>query len=281
MLFSAFLAAWPKGTPIVALEEPEAHLHPSAIRALWGIVNGISGQKLISTHSGDLLSEIDVHRVRRLAKSKSGVVSYRLPDGMLSSEESRKLNYHVRRARGELLFARCWLLVEGETEAWIYPAAARAMNLELHRAGVRAVEYSQSDVGLLAKVANALGIPWYCVIDNDSGRAKVEPSVKKNLGAAAEGDRIVFPYTNIETHLLSNGYEAVYAPLMPAQNLAKVTKKPGDANYWVEYSDNLPGRAKTRGGAAVAAAMEDRGLAGVTNEIRAVLNKAVALAGGV
>ena len=33
MLFSAFLDTWPSGAPIVALEEPEAHLHPSAVRA--------------------------------------------------------------------------------------------------------------------------------------------------------------------------------------------------------------------------------------------------------
>ncbi len=281
MLFSAFLEAWPRGAPIVALEEPEAHLHPSAVRALWGIVCGITGQKLISTHSGDLLSDIDVHHIRRLARTADGIVSFRVPQGLLSPEETRKFNYHVRRARGELLFARCWLLVEGETEGWIYPAAARAMQVSLHRAGVRVVEYSQSDVGLLAKVANALGIPWYCVVDDDSGRTKYEPKVRTNLGSATEADRLALPYVNPEIHLLSNGYDGIYAPFMPAQNLARVTKHPNDPNYWGDYADELPDRAKTRGAAAVAVEMESRGSAGVTAEIRAVLNKVVALAGGV
>ena len=72
MLFSAFLDSWPSGAPIVALEEPEAHLHPSAVRALWGVVGDIAGQKLISTHSGDLLSEVDIHQVCRLAKTPAG-----------------------------------------------------------------------------------------------------------------------------------------------------------------------------------------------------------------
>ena len=120
MLFSAFLEARPIGTPVVALEEPEAHLHPSAVRALWDILGVVEGQKLISTHSGDLLSEVDVHNVRRLARSAGGVRAFRVPPTLLSAEERRKLNYHVRRVRGELLFARCWLLVEGETEAWIF-----------------------------------------------------------------------------------------------------------------------------------------------------------------
>src|SRR5262249_31732645 len=140
MLFSAFLEAWPSASPIIGLEEPEAHLHPSAIRALWKLLDGISGQKLISTHSGDLLSEVDVHNGCRLARTASGVVARRVEAGLLDAEETRKLSYHVRRARGELLFARSWLLVEGETEAWVYPAAAQALGIGLHREGVRVVE---------------------------------------------------------------------------------------------------------------------------------------------
>ncbi len=281
MLFSAFLEAWPRGNPIVALEEPEAHLHPSAVRALWTIVQSITGQKLFATHSGDLLAEIDIYQIRRLAKTKEGVVSFRVPRDLLSDEETRKFNYHVRRVRGELLFARCWLLVEGETESWIYPAAARAIGIDFHRTGVRVVEYSQSDVGLLAKVANALGIPWLCVVDNDSGRSKYEAAVKANLASEAETDRLVFPYVNAEIHLLGNGYDCVYERFMPAQNLARITGKPDDGGYWTEYAAKLPSKSKTRGAAAVAVKMEERGDAGVTAEIRAVLNKAVALAGSV
>lgn len=280
MLFSAFLAAGPSGTPIVALEEPEAHLHPSAVRALWRLVEGIAGQKIISTHSGDLLSEIDIHQVRRLVKTATGVISRKVDIGLLDPEETRKFNYHVRRVRGELLFARCWLLVEGETEAWVYPAVARALGIDLHREGIRTVEYSQSDVGLLTKVANALGIPWFCVIDDDSGRAKYEQSVTSNLGGANPQDRYVFPYRNIETHLLENGFEKSYAAFMPQQNLAKLQKKHGDAGYWSEYCDNLPGRAKTRAAAAVAAGIESRGAGTVTTELKAVIDKAVVLAAG-
>ncbi|HSK81249.1 MAG TPA: DUF2813 domain-containing protein [Thermoanaerobaculia bacterium] len=280
MLFSAFLEAWPSGAPIVALEEPEAHLHPSAVRALWSVVNGIRGQKLLSTHSGDLLSEVDIHKVRRLVRTASGIVSRRVDVGLLDAEETRKFNYHVRRARGELLFARSWLLVEGETEAWVYTAAARALAIDLHREGVRIVEYSQSDVGLLTKVANALGIPWYCVIDDDSGRSKYEPSVVANLGGAAPQDRYVLPYRNAEIHLLENGFDDVYRTLMPSQNLARVTKAPGDPDYWAEYANNFPARAKTRAAAAVANEIETRGSSSVPVQLKAAIEKAIALAAG-
>ena len=280
MLFSAFLKLWPDRDPIVALEEPEAHLHPSAVRALWHLVDDFSGQKLISTHSGDLLAEIDIQHIRRLARTPDGISAFQIPANLLSAEERRKFNYHIRLVRGELLFARCWLLVEGETEVWVYPAAARALGKDLHREGVRVVPYRQTDVGLLTKIANALGIAWYCVGDDDSQRQKTESEVKENLGSANYADRLVFPYIDIEIHLLSNGYDGIYAPFMPEQNLAKMEKEPSDPDYWIEYAKNFPRKAKTHAAADVAVEMENRGAAGVTEEISDILDKVILLAGG-
>ena len=254
MLFSAFLETQTEGAAVLALEEPEAHLHPSAIRVLWELVRGFTGQKLISTHSGELLAETDVCDLRRLARTRDGIKAYRVPRGLLSPEETRKFNYHIRRARGELLFARCWLLVEGETETWVYPAAARALGMNLHREGVRVVEFRQSDVGMLAKVANELGIPWYCVGDNDDNRAKEELKLKANLAGARASDRFAFPYPNMEEHLKANGYAEVYTRYRKKQ--------------------------KTRAAAEIAIAMEARGAAGVTTKIRDVLEKVVSLSKG-
>ncbi len=280
MLFSAFLEVTQKGAAVLALEEPEAHLHPSAIRALWALVGGFSGQKLISTHSGDLLAEVDVHDIRRLARTPEGMRAYRIARGLLSPEETRKFNYQIRRARGALLFARCWLLVEGETETWVYPAAARALGLNLHAEGIRLVEFSQSDVGMLAKIANALGILWYCVGDDDSNRSKAEPKLKQHLDGASEGDRFAFPYPDIETNLLRNGYEDVYGGHMPEQNLNKISTTRSEPGYWHEYAAHLPRRAKTRAAAEVAIQMEGCGEAGVSPEIREVLEKVVSIARG-
>ena len=280
MLFSAFLEAQTEGAAVLALEEPEAHLHPSAIRAVWELVRDFTGQKLISTHSGELLAETDIRDIRRLARTRSGIKAFRVGSDLLSREEIRKFNYHIRLARGELLFARSWLMVEGQTESWVYPAAARALGMNLHREGVRVVEFSQSDVGMLAKVANALGIPWYCVGDDDNKRTKVEPKLRMNLDSAEEVDRFVFPYPNTEVNLLRNGYIDVYRNYMPQQNLRQIAKAPRDPGYWVQYATKLPKRNKTRAAAEVAVEMEDRGSAGVPAEIRDVLKKVVGLSQG-
>ena len=280
MLFSAFLGAHEDGAAVLALEEPEAHLHPSAIRALWTLVRDFAGQKLISTHSGELLADTDIRNVRRLARTDDGIKAFRIQPGLLTEEETRKFSYHVQQGQGALLFARCWLLVEGQTETWVYPAAARALGLNLDREGVRVVEFSQSDAAMLAKVANALGIRWYLVGDDDSNRVKEEPRLRRNLNGADAADRFVFPYPNIEVNLLRSGYETVYSQRMPSQNLTKVAKQPGDSGYWQEYAAKLPRRAKTRAAADVAIVMENRGKSGVPSEIRSVLEKVVSLARG-
>ena len=280
MLFSSFLNLPSEGAPILALEEPEAHLHPSAIRALWQLVSGFAGQKLISTHSGDLIAEIDIHNVRRFSRTADGIKSFSVSASQLTNEEIRKFNYHVRQTRGELLFARCWLLVEGETEIWVYSAAARALGFNLHREGVRLVALAQSDAGMLAKIASAFGIDWYCVGDNDSGRSKIESQLRSAPSPTSDGGQIEFPYPDIETHLLSNGYDAVYQQHVPMQNLRKIKAQPQDPGYWREYARQLPNRAKARAAAEVAIEMERRGESGVSPEIGAVVREVVRLARG-
>ena len=279
-LFSSFLNLPREGATILALEEPEAHLHPSAIRALWQLVSGFVGQKLISTHSGDLIAEIDIHNVRRFSRTADGIKSFSVSASQLTNEEIRKFNYHVRQTRGDLLFARCWLLVEGETEIWVYSAAARALGFNLHREGVRLVALAQSDAGMLAKIASTFGIDWYCVGDDDDGRRKIESQLRSTPKPASERDRTVFPYPDIETHLLIHGYDTVYRKHMPKQNLQKITIRRNDPGYWKEYARQLPNRAKARAAAEVAIEMERRGESGVSPEIGAVVRAVVQLAKG-
>ena len=88
------------GAAVLALEEPEAHLHPSAIRALWTLVRDFTGQKLISTHSGELLADTDICDVRRLARTGDGIKAFRVQAGLLTPEETRKFNYHVQQEPG-------------------------------------------------------------------------------------------------------------------------------------------------------------------------------------
>ncbi|MCY4000159.1 MAG: DUF2813 domain-containing protein [Bacteroidetes bacterium] len=278
MLFSAFLETQDQDATILALEEPEAHLHPSAVRILWRIVQTFAHQRIISTHSGELLSEVDIHHIRRLAQTPKGIQSFQLLRGQLTEEETRKFNYHIQRSRGELLFARCWLLVEGETEVWVYSAAATALGWNLHDIGVRIVEYQQSDVSMLAKVANALGISWYCVGDDDNNRLIVERKLKPLLKGSKEAEKMTFPYPNIETNLLQNGFGDVYEVFM--SNHDRITTSINDPDYWEDYAKHFPKRSKVKAAFNVGLELETRGMESVSPQIRSVLDTVRSMSDG-
>ena len=284
LLFSAFLRSRlsgldPHAEAITALEEPEAHLHPSATRALMHVVGDLPGQKLISTHSGHLLSSVSARAIRRLAYEGGEVKAYRIDWDSLKDEERRKFDSHVRRTRGELLFARCWLLVEGETEVIVMTGAAEALGLNLDKVGVYCVEYSQTDVGMLAKVANQLGIAWYCVMDNDQGRRKYEHRVREHLDAVPEQDRLVMSYANIERLLCETGFGDLYKRRMAPQK-PPPTAAQGTSDYWHQVIDALPKRYSKP---EVAAEIVDRMTHSVDPTpvpamLKTIINKAMELA---
>lgn len=258
-LFNAFLQAWNKGDPFVALEEPEAHLHPSAVRALWQLIERIPGQKIISTHSGDLLSEVPPEAVLRLYKVAGVVTAARLKDVNLDPDDTRKFNFHIRRARGELLFARCWILGEGETDATLIPESAIVMKMDLERAGIRFVTY-QTGISLepCLRVANGMGIHWVVLADNDAQGVKDHEVVRKYLNGRQEKDALfVMPEQNIEQYLCVNGFSDVYFNLLSEQPRQKVTAQPQEPSYPIQVADALPRKLKTHAAQQVLAAIRN------------------------
>jgi putative ATP-dependent endonuclease of OLD family len=222
-------------TPILALEEPEAHLHPSAVRSAWGVLERMPGQRIVATHSGDLLSRVPLDAVRRMARKDGTTTVHRVGANTLDANERRKVDFHIRRARGELLFARAWLLVEGETEYWVFQGAAEALGVNLERVGI--VEYAQVDPLPFAKVADDLGITWHAVADGDQAGLGYRDKLLPQLQGRAETDGVtVLPYRRIEQLLCEEGFGEVYERSLSSQRRANVTVPPGDPGYWLAVS---------------------------------------------
>lgn len=281
MLFAAFLDTWQSGTPIVGLEEPEAHLHPSAVRALWGVINGIGGQKLISTHSGDLLSAVPASALRRLAKTSKGPHVFQLKPGMLSQAEERKLNFHIRLARGELLFARCWLLVEGETEITLLPEIARHLGINLEQAGVRCVPHRHAGIEIFLKVARELGISWCVLADNDR-QGKADQGHARSYSESADLTALlhVIPEDDIESHLCAAGFGSVYEAYLSDQVASRVTVDKGEPGYWSEVLKAVKNIMSKPAATIEVANMIREKAAPVPPLLETVIKKAVTLAGG-
>ena len=236
-LFNAYLQAWNKGDSIVALEEPEAHLHPSAVRALWQLIEKIPGQKIISTHSGDLLSEVPSTAVVRLARVAGKLGSWPVSGIALTDPQSRQFNFHIRHARGELLFAKGWLLGEGESEVTLLPEIARILGFNLERAGVRCVAFRQSDIGLYLTVADGLGISWVTLTDNDQQGQSTIQKVRAALKGRNEKRILhVMSEEDLEQHLCVNGFGDIYENLLTAQTKRLVTVANTDPAYWKQVT---------------------------------------------
>ncbi len=76
-LFQSFIEVflkpsfYPETEAILALEEPEAHLHPQATRALSKNLNELKSQKIISSHSPYFIQEIPFTQLRLFRKNGS------------------------------------------------------------------------------------------------------------------------------------------------------------------------------------------------------------------
>lgn len=287
-LFESFLNSMleriygPGSVPIVAVEEPEAHLHPSAARALWGAISDLPGQKIVATHSGDLLARVPLENVRRFSHEADGIKVRQLRPGVLDAEDARKIGLHVRSSRGELLFARAWLLVEGATEHWVMSGLADLLNIDLDRAGVRLVQYAQVWPAPLIRLANDLGIAWFCLADGDAAGQKYKKAAVELLGGRVEAEHVLaLPESTIEVHLCNAGFGAPYTANISTQKQHLITSAPGAADYWDQvYKAQSGTKAKEALALEVIEAIRAQGTGAIPPVLKGALDAVVRLSGG-
>ncbi len=106
--------------PILAAEEPEAHLHPNAQRTLYGQLAESEGQVIVSTHSPYFAAMAKQTEIRQLKRTTDNI-EVRFIDPNLNEENSRRLHREIIHSRGEILFSNAIVLCEGETEEQVLP----------------------------------------------------------------------------------------------------------------------------------------------------------------
>ena len=148
---------------IVAIEEPEAHLHPQQQRALAKYLSGcIDGQVLITTHSPQIVEKFVSDALVMMGGEGKPVCS-----GSDLSREVEALGYHLNPIVAEVFFSRGVFLVEGPSETIFFRALAKAISINLDRENLTIL--SVDGVGFKPYVlcCEALGIPWILRTDND------------------------------------------------------------------------------------------------------------------
>ena len=197
--------------PLILIEDPEAHLHPMTLASIWTVIDRLGGQKIIATHSGTLLASARLSSVRRLTRHEGVVTEWRVPEGSLTADELRRYAYHLRSRRAAASFARCWLLVEGETEFWLMSELARVCGHEFASEGIACVEFAQCGLGALIKVARHLGIQWHLLADGDRAGQDYARSAGKYVGPEGARDRItLLQEADVENCFWRYGYADVF-----------------------------------------------------------------------
>ena len=245
MLFNAYLKmkmAINGGftAPLIGIEEPETHLHPNAVYTIWNVLKTLAGQKIVVTHSGEIVSQSDLKCIRKLQRFQGDILCREISLN-LSVKEEEKFRIHFRRGRGELFFSRVWLLVEGATELEVYDGAAGIMGIDLHRHSVGFVQYASIGIGVILKIADAFGIR--CVLTSDSDPAGNNYfSTFTNFMAGhptiLTHKHHMLPSLTIETYLCEMGFSQPYINHLTrssdpeARELLSVPDSQRKSTYW-------------------------------------------------
>ncbi|MEH2920174.1 ATP-dependent endonuclease [Samsonia erythrinae] len=218
-LFSTLLQAKgsvtldPHARPLLLIEDPETRLHPIMLSVAWGLLMQLPLQKVTTTNSGELLSLVPMEQVCRLVRESSRVATYRIGRQGMNAEDSRRIGFHIRLNRPASLFARCWLLVEGETEVWMLNELARQCGHHFEAEGVKVIEFAQSGLRPLLKFARRMGIEWHVLVDGDDAGKKYAATARSQLDEQGERERdhlTVLPASDMEHYMYRTGFSHVY-----------------------------------------------------------------------
>jgi putative ATP-dependent endonuclease of OLD family len=269
----------PETEAILALEEPEAHLHPQATRALAANLGEVKSQKIVSSHSPYFIQEIPFTQIRMFRRNGSSSkilyikrsFSVKAPNtpellefcknnapkfdyhegtatlyvnGKMEEREYRKLlkiyprqtdvhaqlkrlcsesqiylsdgdladlDTYAKRIRGEVLFARAWLLCEGQSEYLLLRYFAELLKTPLDQFGITIIDFQNNgSPGAFVGLARTFEIPWIMICDNDDEGKKFIKQVEDRGLKEEEIKVLVYPLpeqgVDLEMFLFKNGF---------------------------------------------------------------------------
>lgn len=135
-----------------------------------------------------------------------------------SVEDENELGFHCRRERGEIFFARRWIMVEGVTEYLLMHALGKALRWPLDTHGVAVIDFTQSgSAAVYPALAEAFKIPWHMITDGDAESEKFRRHILDRGFTEVEIDAhfcTLPPPNDLEDQLLADGHEALLRDIL-------------------------------------------------------------------
>ena len=168
-----------RGAGILAIDEPELHLHPSSQRSLAKMLAANDTQCIVSTHSADIVSAFDPDCIVAMKNGEAR----QLEPGALDSDARVRMKLWTH-DRLEPLTATKLILVEGITDRLLVQRVAELTGRDLDRLGVSLVQ--TDGVGKMIPFDRLFGprgfnVPMFRLIDQDAAE-----EVAKKLGVHVE-----------------------------------------------------------------------------------------------
>ena len=172
----------------ISVDEPELHLSPYLQRAVLNYyrqiatneneeflallrdifkIDGLLGQLFVVTHSTDALVDDYRHIIRLYRDEKNMVcaacgVTFNFP-----KEVEKHLIMHFPEAK-EALYARCIIIVEGETEYGSFTGFGKKLGVDFDYFGICLINArGESSISKLQKLFNRFSIPTVALYDRD------------------------------------------------------------------------------------------------------------------
>lgn len=154
---------------IIAIEEPEAHLHPILQRLVYrDVITNISQSVILTTHSTHITSITPINymvhalKINRISSTMKTFIGKEITD-----RDKKDIERYIDVSRGEIYFGKGVILVEGIAEEYLIPKFAQLLGTPLDENGIIVCNINSTNFYPYRQFLKNLGIPNVIITDGD------------------------------------------------------------------------------------------------------------------
>lgn len=265
--------------PLIVVEEPEAHLHPMGVRSTWQLIASMPGQKIVASHSGDLMAQVPLRALRRISKCRDVHLCRSISNQLCNNKALlQTYAYFISSFRGSLLFSRTWFFVEGQTDIIAINACAEVLGIDLIKHGISLVPFAGTKIEDMISIANELGVNWAVMADGDDAGNKDMRICRQYVMRSQQHVHYFFStlgYRTIEVSMCMAGYGELYVQSLTGDQKSKplivAPKTKWNVDFWNAVYDALVDKRKISTMLKVVERMKQIGVSGVPEDVKTII----------